>query len=118
MEKNSSNSPKSNTLLEGKNVEKKGLEGSVVRLSQNCAEITWGAPVEMMTNIKMNLLGVDERLLARDFYGKVIKRSEQNGPNYIVRFTAVPPEVDSCFPCISVTCCETDGNLICRNSVR
>jgi adenylate cyclase len=67
------------TVLEGKDVGKKRLEGSVVRLSKNCAEITLGAPFEMMTNLKMNLEDVDEKLSARDFYGKVVKRSGETG---------------------------------------
>ena len=85
------------TVLEGKDVGKKGLEGSVVRLSKNCAEITLDIPVEMMTNLKMNLVDVDEKLSARDFYGKVIKHSGENRLIHLVHFTSVPPEVDSYF---------------------
>ena len=84
-------------VLEGKNVGKKGLEGSVVRISKNCAEIKLSVPVEMMSNLKMNLGDVDEKLSARDFYGKVIKRSGEKGEIHIVRFTSVPPEVDAYF---------------------
>ena len=85
------------SVLEGKDVGKKGLEGFVVRLSKNCAEITLGVPIEMMTNLKMNLGDVDEKLSARDFYGKVIKRSGDKEQNHLVYFTSVPPEVDSYF---------------------
>jgi adenylate cyclase len=85
------------TVLKGKDIGKKGLEGSIVQLSKNCAEITLGAPVEMMTNLKMNLGDVDEKLSARDFYGKVIKRSGENGPNHVVHFTSIPPEIDAYF---------------------
>jgi len=84
-------------VLEGKDVGKKGLEGSVARLSKNCAEITLGGPVEILTNLKMNLRGVDEKLSVRDFYAKVIERSGENGLTYVVRFTSVPPEVDAYF---------------------
>jgi len=85
------------TVLEGKDVGKKGLQGSVARLSKNCAEITLGAPVEIMTNLKMNLTDVDQKLSARDFYGKVIKRSVEKGQTHVVHFTSVPPEVDAYF---------------------
>jgi len=85
------------TVLEGKDVGKKGLEGSVVRLSKTWAEITLGAPVEMLTNLKMNLGDVDENLSARDFYGKVIKRLEEKEQIHVVHFTSVPPEVDAYF---------------------
>ena len=85
------------TVLEGKDVGKKGLQGSVVRLSRKCAEIILDGPVEMLINLKMNLADVNEKLSARDFYGKVIERSEKKGPTQLIRFTSVPPEVDAFF---------------------
>ena len=85
------------TVLEGKDVGKKGLEGSVVRLSKIWAEITLRSSVELLTNLKMNLRDVDENLSVRDFYGKVIKRSEEKEQNHVVHFTSVPPEVDAYF---------------------
>ena len=85
------------TMLEGKDVGKKGLEGSVLRLSKNSAEVALDAPVKILTNLKMNLGDVDEKLAARDFYGKVIERSGEDGQTHMVRFTSVPPEVDAYF---------------------
>ncbi len=85
------------TALEGKDVGKKGLKGSVVRLSNKCAEIILDRPLEMLTNLKMNLGDVDEKLSARDFYGKVIERSGKKELTQLVRFTSVPPEVDAYF---------------------
>jgi adenylate cyclase len=85
------------TELKGKDIGKKGLEGFVVRLSKNCAEITLGTPVDTMTNLKMNLGDVDEKLSARDFYGKVIRHSGENRQNHVVRFTSIPPEIDAYF---------------------
>ena len=43
------------TILEGKHVGKKGIEGLVVRLSKKSAEIAFDEPVELLTNLKMNL---------------------------------------------------------------
>jgi adenylate cyclase len=85
------------TLLEGKDVGKKGVEGFVVRLAKNCAEIRLGAPSEVMVNLKMNLADVDEKLSARDFYGKVMKRLGDQRETNVVHFTSVPPEVDAYF---------------------
>jgi len=85
------------TVLEGKDVGKKELEGSVIRLSKNCAEITLGGPISVLTNLKMNLVDVDEKLSARDFYGKVMERSGEEGPSQLIRLTSVPPEVDAYF---------------------
>jgi PAS domain S-box-containing protein len=84
-------------MLEGKDVGKKGLEGSILRLSKKSAEVALDAPVKILTNLKMNLGDVDEKLAARDFYGKVIERSGENGQTHVVRFTSVPPEVDAYF---------------------
>jgi adenylate cyclase len=85
------------TVLEGKNVGKKGLEGSVIRLSKNCAEITLDGPISVLTNLKMNLVDVDEKLSTRHFYGKAIKRSGEKRRTQLIRFTSVPPEVDAYF---------------------
>ena len=85
------------TVLEGKNVGKKELEGSVVKLSKNCAEITLAGPISVLINLKMSLRDVDEKLSIRHFYGKVIERSGKGGPTQLIRFTSVPPEVDAYF---------------------
>jgi adenylate cyclase len=85
------------TVIEGKDIGKNDLPGSVVRLAKNCAEISMGDPVDVMTNIKMNLADVDENLSAKDFYGKVVRKTGENGKNHEVHFTSVPPEVDAYF---------------------
>jgi len=85
------------TVLGGKHVGKEGLEALVVRLSKKSAEIDFNEPVEPLTNLKMNLGDVDEKLSARDFYGKVIKHSGEKGQTHVVHFTSVPPEVDAYF---------------------
>jgi adenylate cyclase len=85
------------TVLESKEIGEKELEGSVIRLSKNCAEITLSSPISVLANIKMNLKDVDEKLSVRNFYGKVIKRSAGKGSTQLIRFTSVPPEVDAYF---------------------
>lgn len=85
------------TILEGKHVGKKGLEGILVRLSKKCAEIAFKEPVGLLTNLKMNLGDVYEELAVKDFYAKVIERSGKDGHSYLVRFTSVPPEIVSYF---------------------
>ena len=89
--------PLSYTVLEGKNARKKELEASVVRLSKKCAEISLEGSVSLLTNLKMNLRDVDEKLSTKHFYGKVIKPSGKRGPAQFIRFTSVPPEVDAYF---------------------
>ena len=45
----------------------------------------------------MNLGQVDEGLMGKDFYGKVIGHSADSRETHLVRFTSVPPEVGSYF---------------------
>jgi adenylate cyclase len=85
------------TLLEGKAVAKKGLEGFVIRLSKKCAEVVLEKPVEILTNLRMNLRDVDDNLVIKDFYGKVVENSGQKERIHTVRFTSVPSEVDAYF---------------------
>jgi len=85
--------PLNYTLLGGKHVGKERFKGLVARLSKRSAEIEMDEPLELLTNLKMNLRDVPEELVAKDFYGKVIKRSGENGHTQIVRFTSVPPEI-------------------------
>lgn len=82
---------------EVQNVDKKTFKGTMVRLSENSAKITFDAPVELLANLRMNLRDADERLSTKEFYGKVIECQEENGRLGIVRFTSVPPEIDSYF---------------------
>jgi adenylate cyclase len=85
------------TVLAGTDIGEKELEGYVVRLSKNCAEITLRMPISVLTNLRMKLGDVDEKLSARDFYGKVIERPGKKGPTQLIRFTSVPPEIDAYF---------------------
>lgn len=82
------------TTLDGKHVDKDGL---VARLSGKSAEIDLNEQIELMTNLKMNLLDVPKELTARDFYGKVIEHIGENRQTGVVRFTSVPPEVGGYF---------------------
>ena len=73
------------------------LEGSAVRLSEKTVVIALTEPLELLTNLKMNIGDVAEKLSTRDFYGKVIEHSEKSGNTHEVCFTSVPPEVDAYF---------------------
>ncbi|MGE5842967.1 MAG: adenylate/guanylate cyclase domain-containing protein [Deltaproteobacteria bacterium] len=96
-------------VLEGKEVGELGLEGFVVELSSNSAEVLFSAPVEIFSNLKMNLAGVDEKLSAKDFYGKAIQLPKANTETYSVRFTSVPPEVDAYFQALRLHAAKPGG---------
>jgi adenylate cyclase len=82
-------------LLENKDIGSEKHIGFISRLSKNGAEIILSEPVSILANLKMNLGDVDEKLAAKDFYGKAIQRAEDGKQLYSVRFTSVPPEVDA-----------------------
>lgn len=84
-------------VLEGKHVGRERLQGLVIRLSKKSVEIALDEPVELLTNLKMNLGDVDDELPANDFYGKVIKRLGKDGHTHVIRFTSIPPEVVAYF---------------------
>ena len=85
------------TILKGKHVGRKNLEGSIVGLSKTGAEIVLYEPVEHFSNIKMNLRDVYEELSIKDFYGKVVEQSGNGKNNYLIRFTSLPLEIVSYF---------------------
>lgn len=85
------------TLPEGKDARAQGLNGAIVRLSKNSAEMILSEPLKILSNLKMNWVDVDEKLSTRDFYGKVVKHAGEQMTPQLVRFTAVPPEVDAYF---------------------
>ena len=46
---------------------KRGLDGSVIRLSKKCAEIIFDKQIEILKNLKMNLRDVDDNLAPKCF---------------------------------------------------
>jgi adenylate cyclase len=78
-------------------VGKKGIKGHIVKLSKKGCEVALTEPLALLANMKMNLGDVDEELAAKDFYGKVIEQSRKQLNTYLVRFTAVPPEISAYF---------------------
>ena len=84
-------------ILKGKHVGKKDLDGLIIGLSKEGAEIVLDESVEHLSNIKMNLRDVYEELSIKDFYGKVIQQSENDEHCYIIRFTSLPLEIVSYF---------------------
>jgi class 3 adenylate cyclase len=84
-------------VLEGKTDAGREFNGSVIRLSKKCAEILLDGPVDVLTNLKMNLRDVDANLAMKHFYGKIIEYTGKNEKIHLVRFTSVPPEIDAYF---------------------
>ena len=103
------------TVLEGKHVGEKATQSFITRLSKKCAEITLLEPIELLNNLKMNLLEVDQELTSKDFYGKIIGEPKPNHRAHVVRFTSLPAEIRSYFQAhreyATGTSSEKDQNL-------
>lgn len=84
-------------IIEGKMVIQNDNEGSMVQLSDKSAVIDLKKTLKPLTNLKMKLNNLDEKLNTHNFYGKVISSSKGNGLNHIIRFTSIPPEIDAYF---------------------
>ena len=84
-------------VLEGKSVGRKVLQGSIIRLSEKSALIALDESLGLLANLKMNLGDLPEEITAKDFYGKIVEGTEEDGNTQVVRFTSVPPEVNAYF---------------------
>jgi hypothetical protein len=82
-------------VLEDKHVGSQGIDATITELSVDSAIIKVSAPIQEMSNLKMNLAGVEEKLSSKDFYGKVVPHSDKLGSNCSVRFTSITSEVDA-----------------------
>ena len=80
-------------VLEGKEAGAASREGRLVRVGRSCAELEAGDPPAAFADVRLSLAAAGEALGARDFYGKVLAV----GSPALVRFTAVPPEVEAYF---------------------
>jgi len=85
------------SIIEGKQVEGRGISGHLCALSRKKSRVRTSEPIGLLSNLRMHLKGVHEALSLRTFYGKITDVFDQGGDEYIVRFTAIPPEIDAYF---------------------
>jgi class 3 adenylate cyclase/CheY-like chemotaxis protein len=85
------------TLLEGKQVGPVRQGAEITALSQRSAELRTAVPLEVLSNVKLNVLGADGLEVPCDVYAKA--RPAPSGSPTVgrVRFTSVPPEVGRLF---------------------
>ena len=89
--------PVSYRAIGGKHVEKKSHEAFLVALSKKSVQLDSKHPIELLSNLKMNLADIEEQLSVKSLYGKVIEQSGEKGLSHTVRLTAVPPEIVAYF---------------------
>lgn len=86
-------------VLEGKHLITEVFHGNLLKLSPNQAEIYTDYPLELFSNLQINLLIESEVYLqgieptARDIYAKVVAQKSQPSHHFVVQFTAIPTEL-------------------------
>jgi adenylate cyclase len=82
------------TVLKGKHLGETVFQGKLVKLSSYTGELHSESPLELLSNLKINLLaGTEKARGLGDIYGKVVEKSADNPTHFYVRFTGMPPEV-------------------------
>ena len=82
-------------ILDGKHVSEIMLKGSLVKLSAKGAEVRSQTSVVPLSNIKFNLLTLNnQESVSEDIYAKVIEKEANNG-NFCIHFTSLPPQIES-----------------------
>ena len=69
------------------------FRGEILGLSKKSAELALDRPVEILLNIRLNLTRLGEELATRNVYAKVIRRTGDDAPRYVIHFTSIPPEI-------------------------
>jgi len=80
------------SLLDGTQVQKEVIEGSLVSLSRTDAVVRSGRPVAQLTNLRIRITDETGQVTDQDLYAKRIEGQEVAG-DFAVRFTSVPPAV-------------------------
>jgi len=83
-------------VLEEKHVGRSVLEGKITRLSVRGAEIRADTAVGPLSNLKVWIPGIEVGSAEEvEIYVKVVDGRPVDGAGFVVRFTAVPPDVAS-----------------------
>lgn len=81
------------TVLEGKHIDDRMYKAKLVKLSAKSAEISTEHNLEVLKNIKFNLLGLTEKSsISGDIYAKVLKKLKDEENLYYIGLTNVAPD--------------------------
>jgi adenylate cyclase len=84
-------------VLEGSDIRPTAFEGSFVKLSAKGGEIRAHEPVVPLSNIRIQLTGVNGEEISGDLYAKVVGRPTDHWASFAVRFTSIPPAIVAFF---------------------
>ena len=80
-------------MLEEKQLGRTVFKGSLVKLSAKGGEVRSEHLVAPLSNIKMQLIGLNGEEIPGDVYGKVVGTPTDNRTCFSIRFTSISPEV-------------------------
>jgi adenylate cyclase len=83
------------TVVEGDHLSGVMFTGSFVKLSAKGAEARLEHPVAPLTNLKMHLIADNGEEIPGALYGKVVEQPSESPTIFSVRFTSMPPEVET-----------------------
>ena len=81
------------TVLEEKFAGRTVLEGHLVKLSTREAEVFSEHPVPPLSNLKIQVIDTEGRVVPGDLYGKVVGQPEDDHTRFYLRFTSMPSEI-------------------------
>jgi adenylate cyclase len=84
-------------VLEGIDVGPTAFEGSFVKFSAKGGEIRAHDPVVPLSNLRIQLTGVNGEEISGDLYAKVVGRPTDHWASFAVRFTSIPPAIAAFF---------------------
>ncbi len=87
--------PFRSTVVEVDHLSVEMFTGSFVKLSAKGAEARLEHPVAPLTNLKMHLIADNGEEIPGALYGKVVEQPSESPTIFSVRFTSMPPEVET-----------------------
>ncbi len=82
------------TILEGKHAGDDAFIGQFVQLSNQGAGLRSDRELEVLSNLKFQILDSEGREISGDLYGKIRESDRVAENDYYVRFTSIPPVLD------------------------
>jgi class 3 adenylate cyclase/CheY-like chemotaxis protein len=83
--------------LDGKAVSEAVQQGQLTSLSLKSADVRADTTLPVATNLKIHVLAADGGEIPGDLYAKVVERPEGGPAGFRLRFTSMPPEVETFF---------------------
>jgi PAS domain S-box-containing protein len=87
--------PLSYEIVEANHLGGEMFKGSLTKLSRKGAEARLENPVPTLSNLKMHLIGAEGQEMPGALYGKVVGTVPGSSTAFSVRFTSVPPEIET-----------------------